>query len=175
MIGDTVEQQLSNPRQRLVSGVHRATGTTRRVFDAAAGFIAGEDEFALAGMKFLKTGGERFVARIEFWGERRGGLGDGVEHGLVEHDFGTREFLTGVTDAPISNLASPRHEVGARSELVKFLADDDAGFLQQILSVVTPGHERVDVRENLALVPSHQRHESLLVFGVEGGRRIHGR
>jgi hypothetical protein len=136
--------------------LHRAPGTLRGFFDAAARFISRQQQFAIARRQSLEAFGKSDMAIVQLLHHGASRLRHRVNNVLVEDDFGASKFLRLITDAPIGDLAGPGDEVGSVLETIKFFANDHAGFLQKILSIVAIGNESVNISENLPLMLRHQ-------------------
>src|ERR1035437_1141417 len=115
LVRHTVVEQLAETIERLVGGIHRAAGPTRRLGDTAAGFVASEHQLAVARRKLFQAAGERNMALVDFGCHLARRMRDGSEHFVVKHNLRASKLLPRVADAPPGNLARPSDEI-RRSE-----------------------------------------------------------
>ena len=83
-------------------------------------------------------------------------LRDYVQNFLIEKHFGSSEFLTGGPDLPISDLTSPRVKIRSDLKIFEFLANRQAGFLENILGIAPGRHKRMNIGKNPPLISHHK-------------------
>ena len=72
-----------------------------------------------------------------------------VQDFLIENHFGSSEFLAGGPYLPISDLTSPRVEIRSDLKIFEFLANRQAGFLENILGIAPGWHKRMNISKIL--------------------------